>query len=178
VTITTRTPVREPEPRSDTAPSTESKLPRLLPTSVVGSYSVPEWLERLETDFYQRRISRQYLDDIYECDASVRHPLPIDDESATLGSIDDLYFTRQYTDRPVKFSLTGPFSLARRIHNQAYTDPAQLVLAPARILNREVKRWRARKLQAMSEGTAQIRAEVLGNGVPEPDFPVHGGHQP
>src|SRR5260370_34974087 len=39
---------------------------RVLPTSVVGSYSVPEWLERLKTDFYQRRISGQYLDDIHE----------------------------------------------------------------------------------------------------------------
>src|SRR5260221_248859 len=39
---------------------------RILPTSVVGSYSVPEWLERLKTDFYQRRISGQYIDDIHE----------------------------------------------------------------------------------------------------------------
>ena len=38
----------------------------VLATSVVGSYSVPEWLERLKTDFYQRRISGQYLDDIHE----------------------------------------------------------------------------------------------------------------
>jgi 5-methyltetrahydropteroyltriglutamate--homocysteine methyltransferase len=27
-----------------------------LPTTVVGSYSVPEWLERLKTEYYQRRI--------------------------------------------------------------------------------------------------------------------------
>src|SRR3979411_2168220 len=38
----------------------------ILPTSVVGSYSVPEWLERPKTDFYQRRISGQYIDDIHE----------------------------------------------------------------------------------------------------------------
>src|SRR6202049_1979652 len=37
-----------------------------MATSVVGSYSVPEWLERLKTDFYQRRISGQYIDDIHE----------------------------------------------------------------------------------------------------------------
>src|SRR5882762_1756245 len=46
-------------------PATNSDK-RLLPTSVVGSYSVPEWLERLKTDFYQRRISGQYIDDIHE----------------------------------------------------------------------------------------------------------------
>ena len=40
-------------------PATNSDK-RVLPTSVVGSYSVPEWLERLKTDFYQRRISGHY----------------------------------------------------------------------------------------------------------------------
>src|SRR5437763_15905971 len=38
----------------------------LLPTTVVGSYSVPEWLERLKTEYYQRRISAQHLDEIHE----------------------------------------------------------------------------------------------------------------
>jgi 5-methyltetrahydropteroyltriglutamate--homocysteine methyltransferase len=38
----------------------------LLPTTVVGSYSVPEWLERLKTEYYQRRISGQHLTDIHE----------------------------------------------------------------------------------------------------------------
>ncbi|HEY7260074.1 MAG TPA: hypothetical protein VH589_01155 [Trebonia sp.] len=38
----------------------------LLPTSVVGSYSVPEWLERLKTEYYQRRISAQHLTEIHE----------------------------------------------------------------------------------------------------------------
>jgi 5-methyltetrahydropteroyltriglutamate--homocysteine methyltransferase len=38
----------------------------LLPTTVVGSYSVPEWLERLKTEYYQRRISAQHLADIHE----------------------------------------------------------------------------------------------------------------
>jgi 5-methyltetrahydropteroyltriglutamate--homocysteine methyltransferase len=38
----------------------------LLPTTVVGSYSVPEWLERLKTDYYQRRISGQHLAEIHE----------------------------------------------------------------------------------------------------------------
>ncbi len=40
--------------------------PALLPTTVVGSYSVPEWLERLKTDYHQRRISGQYLREIHE----------------------------------------------------------------------------------------------------------------
>jgi 5-methyltetrahydropteroyltriglutamate--homocysteine methyltransferase len=37
----------------------------------------------------------------------------------------------------VKLSLTGPFSLARRVHNAAYADPADLVRALARVLGAE-----------------------------------------
>ena len=41
-------------------------LRHLLPTTVVGSYSVPEWLERLKTEYYQRRISAAHLAEIHE----------------------------------------------------------------------------------------------------------------
>src|SRR5579875_2390803 len=37
-----------------------------LPTTVVGSYSVPEWLERLKTEHYQRRISAQHREEIHD----------------------------------------------------------------------------------------------------------------
>ena len=39
----------------------------LLPTTVVGSWPVPEWLERLKTDFYRGRMSRTQLEDIHDC---------------------------------------------------------------------------------------------------------------
>src|SRR5690242_2868590 len=185
------------------SPASADKSPPLLATTVVGSYSVPEWLERLKTDFYQRRISGQYLDDIHEVaikaalkdqetngvdivsdgelrrdndidyflarmpgveiphvaktfyydyyDAYVRHPIPVDDESATLHLVDDLRFTLRYTDKPVKFSFTGPFSLARRVHNEAYASFEDLVLAFARILNRE-----ARELASAGAAVLQI----------------------
>jgi 5-methyltetrahydropteroyltriglutamate--homocysteine methyltransferase len=185
----------------------------ILATSVVGSYSVPEWLERLKTDFYQRRISGQYLEDIHEVaikaalkdqeragvdvvsdgelrrdndvdyflarmpgveiphiaktfyydyyDAYVRHPIPVDDESATLGLVDDLRFTLEYTDRPVKFSFTGPFSLSRRVKNEAYANPDDLILAFARILNRE-----ARALAEAGTAMLQIDEPFLA-GYPE-----------
>ncbi len=41
------------------------KLP-ILPTTVVGSYSMPSWLERLKTDHLLRRISRHDLDEIHD----------------------------------------------------------------------------------------------------------------
>jgi len=45
---------------------------------------------------------------------------------APLGLAEDFCFTRQYTDRPVKFSFTGPFSLSRAL--------AQVLNAEARAL--------------------------------------------
>ena len=38
----------------------------ILPTTVVGSYSMPGWLERLKTDYHARRISRRDLDEIHD----------------------------------------------------------------------------------------------------------------
>jgi 5-methyltetrahydropteroyltriglutamate--homocysteine methyltransferase len=194
--VVAQPPVGQYAPRDEQQARDEQKQARtgntrLLATSVVGSYSVPEWLERLKTDYYQRRISGAYLQEIHEVaikaalkdqeragvdivsdgelrrdndvdyflarvpgieiphlaktfyydyyEAYVRNPLPVDDQSATLGLVQDLLFTLDYTDRPVKFSLTGPFSLSRRVKNEAYSDPADLVMAFARILNREVR---------------------------------------
>src|SRR5207247_11153450 len=37
----------------------------ILPTTVVGSYSMPGWLERLKTEFFARRISKHELDEIH-----------------------------------------------------------------------------------------------------------------
>jgi 5-methyltetrahydropteroyltriglutamate--homocysteine methyltransferase len=161
---------------------------RLLPTTVIGSYSVPEWLGRLKNDFYQRRISQRYLDEIHEMaikaavvdqqragldivsdgelrrdndidyllaripgveipqrakadyfdyyDAILRRPLPHQD-GESLGLAGDFLFVREQTDLPVKVSLTGPFSLARRIRNEAYPDHADLVRELALMLAAE-----------------------------------------
>jgi 5-methyltetrahydropteroyltriglutamate--homocysteine methyltransferase len=184
----------------------------ILPTTVVGSYSVPEWLERLKTEYYQRRISAQHLDDIHEVaikaavkdqelagidivsdgelrrdndvdyflaripgvhipqraktdyfdyyDAEVTRPLP-DSPDPTLELASDFKFTRQLTQRPVKFSFTGPFSLSRRIRDDAYERPGDLVRALARRLNAE-----ARALAAAGASFLQIDEPFLA-GYPE-----------
>ena len=163
----------------------------LLPTTVIGSYSVPEWLGQLKNDCYRHRISRRYLDEIHEMaikaavvdqeraginivsdgelrrdndvdyllaripgvdiarldkadyfdyyDASISHPLPAPGR-ANLGLAEDYRFVRQLTDRPVKLSITGPYSLAHRIRDTsggAYADHADLVRALARVLAAE-----------------------------------------
>ena len=187
----------------------------LLPTTVVGSYSVPEWLERLKTEYYQRRISAQHMAEIHEVaikaavkdqelagidivsdgelrrdndvdyflaripgvnipqraktdyfdyyEADVTRPLPElpDEPGAGLGLAEDFRFTRQLTERPIKFSFTGPFSLSRRIRDDAYSEPGDLVRALARRLNAE-----ARELAAAGAGLLQIDEPFLA-GYPE-----------
>jgi len=187
-----------------------------LPTTVVGSYSVPEWLERLKTEYYQRRISAAHLAEICEVaikaavkdqelagidivsdgelrrdndidyllaripgvhiaqraksdyydyyDAEVTAPLPeaeSEDDKAALGLAADYAFTRALTDRAVKFSFTGPFSLSRRVSNGAYDDPGDLVRALARRLN-----WEARSLAAAGADFLQVDEPFLA-GYPE-----------
>jgi 5-methyltetrahydropteroyltriglutamate--homocysteine methyltransferase len=162
---------------------------RLLPTTVIGSYSVPEWLGQLRNEYYQRRISRRYLDEIHETaikaalldqeragidivtdgelrrdndidylieripgvevphrskldyfdyyEADVRTSLAL---PADLGLVADFRFLRQLTELPVKVSLTGPFSLSRRIRNGAYPTSADLVRDLARVLSAEAGR--------------------------------------
>jgi 5-methyltetrahydropteroyltriglutamate--homocysteine methyltransferase len=183
----------------------------VLPTTVVGSYSVPEWLERLKTEYYQRRISAQHLSEIHEVaikaavkdqelvgidiisdgelrrdndvdyflaripgvhipqraktdyfdyyDAEITRPLP--EEAEGLDLADDFRFTRQLTEKPIKFSFTGPFSLSRRIRDAAYKNPGDLVRALARRLNAE-----ARQLAEAGAGLLQIDEPFLA-GYPE-----------
>lgn len=57
-----------------------------LPTAVVGSYSMPSWLERLKTEYFLRRISRHELDEIH--DTAVKAAIK-DQEVAGLDVITD-----------------------------------------------------------------------------------------
>ncbi|WP_063043369.1 hypothetical protein [Nocardia pseudovaccinii] len=157
----------------------------MLPTTVVGSYPVPEWMERLKTDYFRGRISRAQLEDVHEMaikatlrdqelagidivsdgelrrdndidyflaglpgveiadrgkqfyfdyyDADVTAPLPAGGGLTWLA--DDFALTASQTTAPIKFSVTGPYSLARRIRNKAYRNQRELVLAVASRLN-------------------------------------------
>jgi 5-methyltetrahydropteroyltriglutamate--homocysteine methyltransferase len=58
----------------------------VLPTTVVGSYSVPEWLERLKTDYYRNRISRTHLAEIH--DMAIKAALK-DQETAGIDIVSD-----------------------------------------------------------------------------------------
>lgn len=61
------------------------KLPP-LPTTVIGSYSMPEWLERAKNDYLSRRLSRRDLDDMHD---SVRKAAIKDQEIAGVDIVSD-----------------------------------------------------------------------------------------
>jgi 5-methyltetrahydropteroyltriglutamate--homocysteine methyltransferase len=86
----------------------------LLPTTVVGSYSVPEWLGRLKTDYYQRRISAQHLDEIH--DVAIKAALK-DQERAGVDIVSDGELRR---DNDIDYLLSRIPGV--EIRNRAKTD--------------------------------------------------------
>lgn len=69
-----------------TSNRSEQKALPLLATTVVGSYSVPEWLERLKTDFYLHRISPAHLNEIH--DVAIKAAIK-DQEQAGIDVVSD-----------------------------------------------------------------------------------------
>ncbi|MBM3819627.1 MAG: methionine synthase [Acidimicrobiia bacterium] len=58
----------------------------ILPTTVIGSYSMPSWLEHAKNDFLQRRVSRHDLDEMYD---SARKAAIKDQETAGIDIVTD-----------------------------------------------------------------------------------------
>ncbi|MFN2477621.1 MAG: hypothetical protein ABR615_00380 [Pseudonocardiaceae bacterium] len=92
------------------------------PASGIDIVSDGELRRDNDIDYFLARVSgvqipvtvRSFYYDYY--DTLVVDPLPA--APPPLG-LDDYRFTRQYTDRPVKFSFTGPFSISRRMRGRA-----------------------------------------------------------
>lgn len=57
-----------------------------LPTSVIGSYSMPEWLERAKNEYLSRRVSRRDLDEMHD---AVRKAAIKDQEVAGIDIVSD-----------------------------------------------------------------------------------------
>ena len=53
--------------------------------------------------------------------------------------VDDLLFLRASTDRPVKVTLPGPFTMSQQAYNEAYSDSAALALDLAAAVNDEIR---------------------------------------
>src|SRR5262249_24410693 len=70
-------------------PARLTMRPRLLTTAVVGSYSVPAWLERAKNDFLARRLTRHDLDEIHDTvvKAAIKDQEPAGVEVVTDGEL-------------------------------------------------------------------------------------------
>jgi len=62
-----------------------SPLP-ILPTTVIGSYSMPEWLERAKNEYLSRRLGRRDLDEMHD---AVRKAAIKDQEVAGIDLLSD-----------------------------------------------------------------------------------------
>jgi 5-methyltetrahydropteroyltriglutamate--homocysteine methyltransferase len=58
----------------------------VLPTTVIGSYSMPSWLERAKNDYLQRKVSRYDLEEMYE---TARKAAIKDQETAGIDIVSD-----------------------------------------------------------------------------------------
>jgi len=58
----------------------------ILPTTVIGSYSMPEWLERAKNEYLSRRLSRRDLDEMHD---AVRKAALKDQEVAGIDLVSD-----------------------------------------------------------------------------------------
>lgn len=53
--------------------------------------------------------------------------------------LDDVRFLRSVTDRPIKVTVPGPFTLAQLAEDEHYRDPARLAMAYAEAVNAELR---------------------------------------
>jgi 5-methyltetrahydropteroyltriglutamate--homocysteine methyltransferase len=53
--------------------------------------------------------------------------------------VDDLLFLRKHTDRPIKITVPGPFTMSQQAQNDYYAKPEELALAYADAVNAEVR---------------------------------------
>ncbi|PQA86418.1 uroporphyrinogen decarboxylase family protein [Hyphococcus luteus] len=172
----------------------------LLPTSLVGSYAMPEWLidrKRLQDRFPPRvrakelwRVDPQWLEEAQNdatimaihdqeqagldiiTDGEMRresysnrfatalegvdmenhgtaldrsgHPNPVPRITGKIRrkypvQVEDVKFLRAHTDRKIKITVPGPFTMSQQAQNDHYEDEAALALDYAAALNEEIK---------------------------------------
>jgi 5-methyltetrahydropteroyltriglutamate--homocysteine methyltransferase len=144
----------------------------LLPTTVVGSYPQPDWLidrDKLTTlppvrvrvnEFWRvaepwleraqddatvlaiRDMERAGIDII--TDGEIRRESYSNRFATALSGIDlDVEFLRRSTDRMIKITLPGPFTMSRQAKNEYYKGEEELVMDYAAAVNAEVRDLKA-----------------------------------
>ncbi|WP_338240808.1 5-methyltetrahydropteroyltriglutamate--homocysteine methyltransferase [Aurantiacibacter hainanensis] len=172
----------------------------LLPTSLVGSYSQPDWLIdraklagrfpprtramelwKVEPDLLQQAWDDATIVAIREqeaagldiiTDGEMRResysnrfatalngidmenhgtaldrsgePVPVPRVSGAISrkhpvQVNDVKFMRRFTDKPIKITVPGPFTMSQQAQDDHYGDPEALALAYAAAVNEEIK---------------------------------------
>ena len=172
----------------------------LLPTSLVGSYAMPDWLidrDKLAGRFPPRvratelwRVAPEHLEQAQDdatllairdqeragldiiTDGEVRresysnrfataldgvdidnpgvaldrsgHPNPVPRVAGKVGrkhpvEVRDVQFLRRNTDRTIKITVPGPFTMSQQAQNDFYSDEAEMALDYAAAVNAEIK---------------------------------------
>jgi len=61
----------------------------------------------------------------------IRRPHPVE--------VEDVRFLRRHTDRPIKMTVPGPFTMTQQAQNDHYRDEASVALAYAEVVNEEIR---------------------------------------
>jgi 5-methyltetrahydropteroyltriglutamate--homocysteine methyltransferase len=105
----------------------------VLPTTLVGSYS----------NRFANSLSGVDLDDPGSAIDRTGKPVPVPRITGPIKrehSVESVYvpFLKAQTDRPIKITLPGPFTMAQQAQNEYYPDDESLALAYAAVVNAEM----------------------------------------
>ena len=100
----------------------------LLLTTVVGSYPQPDWL-----------VNRENLKNRLPPRVRVREIWRVEERFL----VRDVEFARRNTDRRLKVTLPGPFTIAQQAQNDYYPDDQSLAMDIAAAVNAEIRDLRA-----------------------------------
>lgn len=94
----------------------------------------------------------------------------------------DVTFLRAHTDRPIKITLPGAFTMAKLAKDEFYHDPAALIAAYASVLNAEIRDLKAAGadviqidepyMQANPEAAAQYGVDAINQALDGIDGPT------
>lgn len=96
-----------------TLPSEERKKPVLFPTTLVGSYPQPDWL--IDRTGHPNPVPRIV--------GGIRRKHPV--------GVEDVRFLRANTDRLIKITVPGPFTMSQQAQNDHYPSQAHVAMGYA-----------------------------------------------
>src|SRR4030066_247416 len=114
-----------------------------LTTTVIGSYTVPDWYPALQEAVAAGKLPPEAFRDA----KAVAARAAVKDQEAAggltpvpLGLVEELSSLRQTTNRPVKIAMTGPHMFARVACDEYYRKPEALAMDMAAGINTELRR--------------------------------------